>query len=91
MAKKIKLFSKLSKKEQNYINSLLDNSELKIINVNSNEDSKKGVVMASEDDEILIIFDIINEHIERDDEDDEDDEEDELGDDIELEEEEEKG
>ena len=58
MARKIKLYSKLPKIEQKYINSLIDGSELKIINVNYSANTiNKGVLINSEEDELLVIFD----------------------------------
>lgn len=58
MARKIKLYSKLPKIEQKYINSLIDGSELKVINVNYSANTiNKGVLINSEEDELLVIFD----------------------------------
>ena len=90
MAKKIKLYSKLPNEEQNYINSQIKNSELKVIYVTADSDSKKGVIVTSEEDEILIIFDIKTEHIVTDNNEEGEDEIEDLNDDVELEEDEEK-
>ena len=88
MAKKIKLYSKLPDEEKNYINSLIKNSELKVIYVNAQADSKKGVIVTSEEDEILIIFDVKTKHTVT--ENNEEEEIEDLNDDVELEEDEEK-
>ena len=90
MAKKIKLYSKLPDEEKNYINSLIKNSELKVIYVNAQADSKKGVIVTSEEDEVLIIFDIKTEHTVTENNEEGEDEIEDLNDDVELEEDEEK-
>jgi len=53
MAKRITNYSKLSKDKKEYINSLLDASELKIIEVNF----KKGVIVELEEDEFFVVLD----------------------------------
>lgn len=58
MAKRIKFFSKLSSKEKDNITTMLGNSELQLININSSADSKKGVIYNIDGDELLIIMDI---------------------------------
>lgn len=63
MAKKIKLYSKLPKNEKKHINSLIESAELKVINVYSNAYSK-GVIMNSDEDELLIVFDIVKKYTE---------------------------
>ena len=100
MAKKIKLFSKLPDEEQILINSLIKNSELKVIYINAQADSKKGVILTSKGDETLIIFDVYTKHTVKEDDDDDDDDDDndeddddemeDLNDDVDLEEDEEK-
>lgn len=53
MAKRFTNYSKLSKDKKEYINSLLDASELKIIEVNF----KKGVIVELEEDEFFVVLD----------------------------------
>lgn len=80
MAKKIKLFSKLTSKDKDKITTMLDNSELEVFNINSNSDSKKGVIVKIEGDELLVIMDLIYKSQPEKDDDDDDDEVDEVGD-----------
>lgn len=53
MDKRITRYSKLTKDKKEYINSLLEASELKIIEVNF----KKGVIVDLEGDEFFIVLD----------------------------------
>ncbi|MGB0881796.1 MAG: hypothetical protein ACPGSO_02505 [Vicingaceae bacterium] len=53
MAKKITYYSRLSKERKALVSSLLEDSELKIIEVNL----KKGVIIEIEEDECFIILD----------------------------------
>lgn len=83
MAKKIKLYSNLTYKEQQNINKLLKKNKLSFVDVNFNQQLKKAVILKDNDDELLIIMNI--EYIDDEDE-DEDEDENELDEsDIELE------
>jgi len=53
MAKRITTYSKLSKEKKEFIDSLLANSELKMIEVNA----KKGVIADLEGDEFFVVLD----------------------------------
>jgi|TARA_B110001469_G_C9278032_1_gene154229 hypothetical protein len=74
MAKRITSYSKLSKDKKEYINSLLNATELKIIEVNF----KKGIIIDLEGEEFFVVLDTwpgfyIEKESERDLEEEEDD------------------
>ena len=80
MARKIRMYSTLPRNEQKRINALMSNAELPLVNINVNMDSKKGALITADDDELLIVFDIINKNMksfENDDENDDNDDNDE--------------
>jgi hypothetical protein len=53
MAKRVTTYSKLSKEKKEFIDSLLDDSELKMIEVNA----KKGVIVDLEGNEVFVVLD----------------------------------
>lgn len=90
MAKKIKQYSNLTPKEQNNINKLIKKGELRLIDITLGELQKKGVILNTDEDELLVIMNLS--YVEEDDDDDDDMDNDEDGfvettDEVELEEE----
>ena len=75
MAKRVTTYSKLSKERKEFIDSLLENSELKMIEVNA----KKGVIVDLEGDDIFVVLDTWTGFDKREEEDDEEDDYDEEG------------
>lgn len=71
MAKRIKQYSNLTPKEQNRISKLLKKGELKLVDLTFSGEYRKGVILNSDDDELLVIINIA--HIEEDDEDEDED------------------
>jgi hypothetical protein len=59
MAKKVKLISALSKEEQMEILNMINDADLKLINISSKH-GKKGVEMVSNNEELLIVMDILS-------------------------------
>ena len=71
MAKRITHYSKLTREKRDYLNSMLDDKELKILDINL----KKGVIVNIDQEECFVVLDTWQGFDNKKDEDEDEDEE----------------